>query len=525
MTGGNMLVEQVSARGSSLTQSARNRFFLNVGSNICYMVLNTLLLLWYVPFLIRHIGWAAYGMVPLANTLIMYATVLTTSLDVSVNRFLAIDLNQGNVHSANRTFNTALILAATACLVLALPAGAVVYLFPILFNVPAGLESATRFLFASVAATMGAALLSSSFGVTSVITHRFELRNVVRTLTSASRVGVVALCFSFWPASLSFVALGFLISAAIGLAGDVLVWRYLAPELRVRPRWADRQQMRAMAGLGGWSAVNQIGSLLLMQVDLLVVNALFGADATGRYGSILVLVALVYTMTETVVAVLSPMIMAHYATADVDALRRVTLQSVRLLGIALALPVGLLCGFAHPVLSIWLGGSFGDLGILLILLAGHLPVTLAVRPILYGITAYNRVKLQSIITLVLGIATVPAAVLLASFVGWGLAGVASATALVWMVKNVVFLTPYGAAVLGLRLGALYRSLASTAALTAGVGLVSAYLWQVCRPADWSGLFALGAVVGLAYVSGIYALVLSSADRELLWSSLRRRSPA
>lgn len=525
MTGGNMLVEQVAPRGRSLVQSARNRFFLNVGSNICYMVLNTLLLLWYVPFLVRHLGLAAYGMIPLANTLVMYATVLTTSLDVSVNRFLAIDLNRGDARGANRTFNTALTLAATACLLLALPAAAVVYLFPILFNVPAGLESATRFLFASVAATMGAAVLSSSFGVTSVITHRFELRNAVRALTSLSRVGVVALCFWFWPASLSFVALGFLVSAAIGLAGDVLVWRHLTPELRVRPRSADPRQLRAMAGLGGWSAVNQIGSLLLMQVDLLVVNALFGAEATGRYGSILVLVALLYTMTETVVAVLSPMIMAHYATADIDALRRVTLQSVRLLGIALALPVGLLCGFARPVLGIWLGDQFGNLAILLILLAGHLPVTLSVRPILYGITAYNRIKAQSIITLVLGIATVPAAVLLASFAGWGLAGVAAATALIWTVKNVVFLTPYGAAVLGLRPWALYRSLASTAALTAGVGFVSAYLWQICRPADWSGLIALGAVVGLAYAGGIYALVLPLADRELLWNSIRRRSPA
>src|ERR1700730_16504648 len=89
---------------------ARSRFLINVGSNVCYVGLNSALMVWYVPFLVHRLGVAAYGMISLANSLVLYAGIISVSLDTSINRFLAIDLNQGNEAGANRTFNTALAL-------------------------------------------------------------------------------------------------------------------------------------------------------------------------------------------------------------------------------------------------------------------------------------------------------------------------------------------------------------------------------------------------------------------------------
>ena len=125
-------------------------------------------------------------MISLANALVAYAGIVTTSLDVSISRFLAIDLNQGNNAGANRTFNTALGLSLAACGILLPPLGIVSYLFPLLFNVPPGLARATQFLLASVGVTTLAAILSGSFGVASLITHRFDLRNIVRSLTCSA---------------------------------------------------------------------------------------------------------------------------------------------------------------------------------------------------------------------------------------------------------------------------------------------------------------------------------------------------
>jgi membrane protein EpsK len=509
----------------SLADTANSRFVLNVSSNFCYLVLNTALMLWYMPFLLRHLGVGAYGMIPLANSLVMYATIISTGLDVSINRFLAIDLNQGNTAGANRTFNTALVLSVAACGSLLLPLGVFTYFFPALFNIPPGLEVATQFLFASVGTTMLVAILSGTFGVASLITHRFDLRNIIRGLTSVTRMGVVALAFMFWPATLWSVAFGFMASAGINLIGDVLVWRRLTPQLRIDYRNIDRNRFHALLGLSGWTAIGQVGFLLLSQADLLVVNALFGADSTGRYGAVLLLPSMVHMVVETVIVVLCPAIMAHYALGEIVVMQRLVSSSVKLLGIGLALPVGLLCGFASPVLSLWLGPEFAQLDLLLILLVGHLTVNSAVRPLAYVVTAYNRVKVQGVIGFMLGITNIGLAIALARWMGWGLGGVAAATAIVLTIKNAAFLPSYCAVVMGLRWWSLYPLLIPGALGTLGVTLTGQLASQLFQLTNWLALGAAATGISAAYCVTVYVISLSRSDRDLLWSLLHQKSHA
>src|SRR6202043_2517087 len=101
-------------------------------------------------------------------------------------------------------------------------------------------------------------------------------------------------------------------------------------------------------------------------------------------------------------------------------MRQLATRSVKILGIGLALPVGLLCGLGGPLLSLWLGPAFAKLELLLILLVGHLTVTLAVRPLSYVVNAYNRVKSQGLVTLALGIVNICLAVALARWTSWGI---------------------------------------------------------------------------------------------------------
>jgi membrane protein EpsK len=499
---------------------AQGRFVVNVGSNVCYAVLNTAVMVWYVPFLLHHLGVAAFGMISLANSLVMYAAIISTGLDVAIGRFLAIDLNRGDDVGANRTFNTALALSLAACAILALPAGIVTYFFPVLFKIPAGQELATQFLFASVCVTTLAAIISGNFGVASLISHRFDLRNIVRSLTSLSRAGVSALCFMIWTANLWYVAVGFIVSAGVGLIGDVAIWRSLTPQLRIARRDIDLQQLRAFMGFGGWVTVSQIGFLLLTQVDLVVVNAVLGAEMTGAYGSLLLFPTLIYTMMEMVAAVLSPAILARYAVGDVEGLRRIASRSVKMLGIGLALPIGLLCGFGRPLLILWLGSEFAHLNLLLVFLVGHLTVNLAVRPLAFVLTAYNLVKVQGLVTLALGAANLALAIAVAR---WGVAWVAAAYALIYTIRNAVFLSSYCAVVMRLPRQAFYTPLLSSALGTLGVAFAAQVVSQLWWPNSWLILSVSAMAVGMAYSVIAYAISFNRSDRDLLWSLLNRKS--
>ena len=56
---------------------------------------------------------------------------------------------------------------------------------------------------------------------------------------------------------------------------------------------------------------------------------------------------------------------------------RITKSSVKLLGLAIALPVGLVCGLAPQLLTIWVGEEFAFLAPLMIVLTIHMTINLA----------------------------------------------------------------------------------------------------------------------------------------------------
>ena len=502
---------------------ASGRFIVNVGSSLIYVVLNTGIMFWYIPFLLKHLGVAAYGMVPLSAPLVMFAMIVCEGVNGAIYRNLAIDLNRGELFAAQRTFNSAVMLTIAVSCVLLVPMAPAVWLFPQLFEVPSDLEGAARFLLAGSFFTALTFLVGSPFDASSLITHRFVIRNAIRSAVALSRVGIVALCFYAWPASLMHVGLGMFASALLGLSGCVIAWRRLTPQLRLHLADVDPHHFRPLLNFGAWSAVNTAGLLLLMQVDLIIVNALFGSTMTGRYGALLAFAVLMHTLAEVVTPIFSPMIMARYAIGDVTGVRRLLESAVGFLAFGLALPVGLLCGLGRPLLSLWLGPDFAELDTLLAVLVAHLAVNLAGRPIGYLLTAHNKVKQQGLVTLALGIVNIVLAVALALWANWGVLGIAAATAIVWTLKNTLILPVYAARVLGLDWWAFLPRLAGGAAAVLGIALAGGALASLWPPLDWIGLAAIAVAISTLYLITLIGLIIHPDDRKLISRLILRRA--
>ena len=502
---------------------AGRRFVVNVGSSLVYAVLNIGIMFWYIPFLLKHLGVAAYGMVPLTSAFVVFAAIVCDGVNGAIYRNLAIDLNREDLSAAQKTFNSAVILTIAFSCFLLIPIVPLVWLFPQLFEVPPDLGGATQFLIAGSFFAALTFLIGSAFDASSLITHRFDVRNAIRSAVALSRVGVVALCFLVWPASLLHVGLGLIASALLGLGGSVIAWRRLTPQLRLHLGAVDPQRFRPLLNIGAWSAVNMAGMLLLMQVDLLIVNALFGPTMTGRYGALLAFAVLIHTLAEVVTPIFSPAIMARYAIGDFAGLRRLLESAVGLLAFGLALPVGLLCGLGRPLVSLWLGPDFAELDVLLAVLVAHLAVNLAGRPLGYLLTAHNKVKQQGLVTLALGAVNVLLAVALALWAEWGVLGIAAATAIVWTLKNTLFLPVYAARVLGLVWWAFLPRLAGGAAAVLGVALAGRALAAMWPPLDWIGLAAMAAAISALYAITLLGLIIRPDDRRLISRLMLRRA--
>ena len=264
-----------------------------------------------------------------------------------------------------------------------------------------------------------------------------------------ARIGFVVALFSLFSARLWYAGGGVLIAALVSFLGDALLWRKLTPELRVQITAFDRSRLRSLMGMGGWVVVNRIGATLLQRVDLIVVNTVFGAAMTGRYGSVLQFSTLTESLAVAASTVVRPVIVRKFAQGDSVGLQRLSSQAVKLLGLALALPVGLLCGFSRPLLATWLGPPFQDLNVLLVFVVAHLSLNLSALPMRHVHNAYNKVRQPGVATLLTGVANLGLSILLAIWGGWGAIGVAVAGAVVWTAQNILYVPIYTAHIMKL----------------------------------------------------------------------------
>jgi membrane protein EpsK len=498
----------------------RGRFATNLAANIGVLVLSLLIALWYTPYLIHHLGVAAYGLIPLIVQVTGYLAILTLALNSAVGRWITIAIERREYDEANRYFNASFFGSLFLIAVLAAPAGFAASHVPRLISVPAGQELQARWLMGCAVTVFFLDALLTPFGVATYCTNRFDLQNLVVITDRIVPIGVVVVLFSLFTPRLWQVGLAMVAATLVSGGVSLRLWRKLTPMLRLSSSTFDIGAVFKLASFGGWIAVNQVGVVLFLAIDLLVVNRLFGPAAGGRYAAVMQWSSLLRLLAGTIAVVFGPTILYIYARNDPEGLVTYSLRATKFMGLLLALPIGLVCGFATPLLRTWLGPEFAGLAPLMFLMTIHLGVNLAVTPLFNIQTATNRVAVPGVVTLVTGAANLGLALLLAGPAGWGLYGVAAAGAIMLTAKNLVFTPVYAAHCLGRKSLAFFRPILRVVAMTVAT---SACCYGLTRLVSLSGWLRLGgAVVAVSFVYAATVLLtqVSGEERMLLWNAVR-----
>jgi membrane protein EpsK len=278
--------------------------------------------------------------------------------------------------------------------------------------------------------------------------------------------------------------------------------------------------------MGGWIVINQIGSLLLLSVDLVVVNKMIGAEAGGRYGAVVMWPVMLRNLAGVVSGVFGPTIISFHGRRDTAGLVAYSRRAVKFAGLVMALPIGLVCGLARPLLRIWLGPTFEPLAHLLALLCLPLCVNLAVLPLFNVQVATNRVRLPGVLTGVMGLGSLGLALLLAGPAGLGMYGVAAASAIMLTAKNLVFTPLYSARILGLGSGTFYGEILPVAATTLGLSGAGWWLAHQLPLNSWPALSLAAMGLAAVFIAGVCSFLLTGEERRqalrLLWP--RQKAP-
>lgn len=488
------------------------RFIVNLVANALDFLLMVLVGIWLTPYLIRHVGVAAYGLIPLTKNVTPYINLFTLIVNSALGRFLTSALDRKDYDEANRIFNTSFWGSVAVLLVLLGPCLWLSFHADWLFAVPAGQERDAAWLLLAIVGMFYLTTLSSAFSVSSFCQNRLAVMNVVNILSTVVRVAVIVLLFTVSTPSVLHVGVALFISTGLTCLGAVRIWRKLTPMLELRISWFNLTTLRQLAGFGSWVVVDSIGTILSLSTDLLVVNRLIGAEATGHYAAVGTWSALLSSFAGVVAGVFAPTMILLYSRKDVAGLIDYARRAVRFVGLVMAIPIGLICGLSKPLLKLWLGEEFVPLAPLMTLMTCHLCINLAILPLLHILLAANKVRIPGIVSCLIGLLNLALAILLAGPVGWGLYGVAAAGAIALTSKNLIFAPIYAARILGLKWSTYFYAIIPVAGATLGLaalGWTVVSLFPVC---SWLGLIIVSLILGVIVSAFIFVVLLEHTER-------------
>lgn len=505
-------------RRDSLSKQLPKNLIFNFG----YFGINIIIGLLLVPYFIDTLGVAGYALIPLATSMTGYVNLVIQSLNISVARYLTIDLQKEDYDKANITFNTALF-GTLGIFLLMLPIVFILSFYaPDFFSIPANQKQDALLLFLGIIGAFMIRAWSSNFGVSLFAYNRLDLQNIIDSINLLVQVAFIIILFSIFSPKLSYIGLSYLLGSSVASIVTFFFSKKVNPHFKIKIKDFKASNLRNITKTGGWITMNQIGALLYLQIDLIVVNKLFGATAGGEYSIVLMWSTLIRGIAGIMAVVLTPVILSHYANDKIEEIISMSKSSVKFMGLAMALPIGLICGFSPLLLSLWVGPEFIRLWPLMFLHLLHLVINLSVSPLFSINVAFDKVKIPALVTFFMGICNLLLAIIFALFTNLGYYGVAVAGAIMLTAKNSLFTPVYAAKIMGIPYKIFIESMIP--------GILSAFtvtgiVWIICKYINISSLLSLTiacVTISIVYFGFSWVTCLTKEECRIVQSFIPQR---
>ena len=458
-----------------------------------------------LPFLVNQLGDSAYGVWLLIGSLTGYFYLLDLGMRGSVGRHVAFYNAKNDENNVNVMFNTALVYLVIAS---AIAVGAVLvfhrYLLGFLGDIPPDQTAPARVAFLIVGASFAMTLPLNLTDAMLWGLQRFDLINKIDVLAVVLRT---ILTFYFVRRGYGLIFLAVLsLGTYVGMAivKGIAIYR-VYPAIRLGRRYVTHAGAKHLFSYGIWSFCMSISRLLTSQCSTLIVGIRLGVSIVTPYSIASRLLSYGVAIVSSSAGVLTPVATAHYASGEMEQVRRLYLNGTKFLT---AFSLFFVCNFlllGRPLIRIWMGPAHEYTATLLYILA--LGELLPMGQLVTSSIMQSRgsPKLLTMINMIDGILVVASTWVLSG--RYGLTGICVGfAASAFLVRGVAM------AFLGMRLVGVsphkfvFHSLLPplTVAIVPASALAALVSWR--SPRGWPELFLYGGGFTLLYLVSITFLV-------------------
>jgi O-antigen/teichoic acid export membrane protein len=312
-----------------------------------------------IPYLIKHIGVEAFGILTLIWAFIGYFSIFDFGLGRALTQQVASSLASEEEDNVPQLVKSGILFTCIAGLVgggilaiLAFPLGT----SWLKVSSPA-LQSET--VYCLLIASLGVPMTTVTTGIRGVLEAYQDFRavNLLRILLGIANFGLPALSVMTFGSSLALIVVSLILSRFVILIAHAMLLN------RKLPRWLSgpirSENIKKLVSFGAWMTVSNIVSPLMVTADRFVISSVLGAGAVAYYTVPFEFLIRILVLPAAITGALFPQLAATYKldAKRAEAIYRQSLKFVFLVMLALTL---IICLGSYQGLSLWLGKEFAE---------------------------------------------------------------------------------------------------------------------------------------------------------------------
>lgn len=422
---------------------------INLVYNIITFIINALIGLVLPIFLIKKLGISTYSLIPLSMSITSFMVLVTISINGTLSRFLSIDF-ENDTKDVNKTFSTSFFLLIGLFVLLA-PITIFFLLNPNFFLTIENQDlkdAKILFLFTVVSFILNS--FASLYSSIPFVKNRIDIRNISLIINRLGIVIFIVGLFLLGYINVQSYGIAVFFATILSFLYSIKTARQIFPELSIKLEYFNKVQLYKISKLGFWLIVNQIGVVLFLQADIIVVNKILGAKQSGVYGTLVQWSFLVRTIVGMIAGILGPIVLSLYAKNKIEELVNLTKFSTKILGIFGAIVAFVIVYFSRDILVLWLGKDFEIYYKVLILIIFHLGFNTGYSSIINLNIAYNKAKIPGVVTIITGLLNIGLGVIFLKFTDLGLLGIGISGFICLTIKNLIFTPLYLSYIMNLK---------------------------------------------------------------------------
>lgn len=507
----------------NLELSRMQQTIINIAAAILNMLVTTCISFVLSPYIVATLGVEANGFVGLANNFIGYATLASAALNSMGSRFLMMAYYNDELDKFRRYYSSLFFANLMLAAVFGVLGAACVWRLEILLQIPAQIVTDVKLLFVLIFANFILTTAVTVWSTSAFIKNRLYLNSINTAASAGIRALMILGLFLCLEPSVCFLGAATLLSGCVSCMFYFLFKRSLFPELRARWKDFSWQSIWELISSGIWNTVSSIGNILTGGIDLLVTNLFVNATAMGMLSVSHTMPSFVSTLNQTIAAAFTPSLIMDYAKGRVEDLVKTVRQSAKIISVICSLPLGFLLVYGREFYALWQPTQ--DAAVLhtlsVIIIFGRVFFT-GMQPLFEVFTVVNKVREHSIVTILTGFGGVGVMYLLLQFTDLGVYAIAGASVICCFFKNIVFVIPYSAKYLGLKMNSFYGVLVPSVLCSGILILWGGVQKLIFVPGGWLELIASGAVFACVGLCLTCFIVLNRQERRLLLNMVKAK---